>query len=127
MKLIDILQELERPSNVYADRDPSKTITIADLSPEEKAELFNKGTLLVKMPSDPNRPEVTTSQVINLPKMDQIKREVIMNKREFDVFTFSANPDIKNTAKEINKLYNQLYRAMNALDKLIELQKQGRI
>ena len=127
MKLIDILQELERPSKVYADRDPSKTITIADLSPEEKAELFNKGTLLVKMPSDPNRPEVTTSQVINLPKMDQIKREVIMNKREFDVFTFSANPDIKNTAKEINKLYNQLYRAMNALDKLIELQKQGRI
>ena len=48
-------------------------------------------------------------------------------KREFDVFTFSTNPDIASTAKEISKLYNQLFRAMNALDKLMALEKQGRI
>lgn len=123
MKLIDILNELK----VYEERDLNKQITIADLTPEEKKELFDKGTLLVRMPTDPNRPEVTASQVINLPKIDQIKKDVIQNKREFDVFTFSSNPDIKNTAKEINKLYNQLFRAMNALDKLLLLQKQGRI
>lgn len=127
MKLIDILNELEKPKKVYADRDPNKQLTIADLTPEEQQELLAKGTILVKMPTDPNRPEVTASQVINLPKIDQIKKDVIQNKREFDVFTFSANSDIQNTAKEINKLYNQLFRAMNALDKLLALQKQGRI
>jgi len=127
MKLIDILKELDKPKKIYADKDPNKQVTIADLTPEEKEELFKKGSLLVKMPSDPNRPETSISQVINLPKIDQIKREIIQNKREFDIFTFSANPDVKNTAKEINKLYNNLFRAMNALDKLIQLQKQGRI
>ena len=127
MKLIDILKELDKPSKIYADRDPNKQVTIDDLTPEEKEELFKKGSVLVKMPSDPNRPETSASQVINLPKIDQIKREVIQNKREFDVFMFSSNSDIKNTAKEINNLYNKLFRAMNALDKLLQLQKQGRI
>ena len=127
MKLIDILKELDKPSKIYADRDPSKQVTMADLTPEEYEELLKRGSILVKMPQDPNRPETISSQVINLPKIDQIKREVIQNKKEFDVFTFSANPDIKNVAKEINTLYNKLFRAMNALDKMLELQRNGRI
>ena len=127
MKLLDLIKELNKPSKIYTDRDPSKQVTMADLTPEEYEELLRKGSILVKMPPDPNRPETISSQVINLPKIDQIKREVIQNKKEFDVFTFSTNPDIKNTAKEINKLYNQLFRAMNALDKMLELQRKGRI
>jgi len=127
MKLLDILQELDRPKQIYADKDPRKQVTMADLTPEEYEELLKKGSILVKMPQDPNRPETISSQVINLPKIDQIKREVIQNKKEFDVFTFSANPDIKNVAKEINTLYNKLFRAMNALDKMLELQRKGRI
>jgi len=43
------------------------------------------------------------------------------------VFMFSTDPDIKAIAKEINKNFNQLYRAMNALDKSIDLKKRGRI
>jgi len=127
MKLLDIINELDRPSKIYMDRDPNKQVTMADLTPEEYEELLKRGSLLVKMPPDPNRPETVSSQVINLPKMDQVKREVIQNKKEFDVFTFSANPDIKNVAKEINTLYNKLFRAMNALDKMLELQRKGRI
>jgi len=127
MKLIDILKELDKPKKIYADRDPGKQITIDDLTPEEKEELFAKGTVMVKMPSDPSRPETSISQVINLPKIDKIKREVIQNKKEFDAFMFSTNDDIKNTAKEINSLYNKLFRAMNALDKLLDLQRKGRI
>ena len=125
MKLLDLIKELNKPSKIYTDRDPSKQVTMADLTPEEYEELLRKGSILVKMPPDPNRPETISSQVINLPKIDQIKREVIQNKKEFDVFTFSTNPDIKNTAKEINKLYNQLFRAMNALDKMLELQRKS--
>ena len=127
MKLIDILKELDKPSKIYADRDPNKQVTMADLTPEEYEELLKKGSILVKMPQDPNRPETTSSQVINLPKIDKIKKDVIQNKREFDIFTFSSNPEIKAVAKEINKLHNQLFRAMNALDKLLDLQKRGRI
>jgi hypothetical protein len=43
------------------------------------------------------------------------------------VFTFYPDEDIKNVAKEINNLHNKLYRAMTALNKLIELKKSGRI
>ena len=116
MKLIDILKELREETN------------IADLTPEQRKELFKKGSIMVKLPPDPNRPNVSSaSQVINLPKMDQIKREIIKNKQEFDMFTFSSDEDIKSIAKEINNLYNKLFRAMNALDKTINLKKSGRI
>ena len=117
MKLTDILEEIMG----------SPEVSISDLSPEQKRELYKMGRLLVPLPQDPNRPEMSASQVINLPKIDNIKRSIIQNKREFDVFTFSTNPDISATAKEISKLYNQLFRAMNALDKLMALEKQGRI
>jgi hypothetical protein len=127
MKLLDIIKELEKPKQIYAGRDPNKQLTIADLTPEERDELFAKGSLLVKMAADPNRPETSVSQVINLPKMDQVKKDIIQNKKEFDVFMFSPDPDIKAIAKEINKNFNQLYRAMNALDKSIDLKRRGRV
>ena len=126
MKLLDILNELEKPKKIYADKPAGKEITIADLTPEEKDELFKKGSLLIPI-KDPSRPESSASQVINLPKMDQVKREIIQNKKEFDVFTFSSDEDIKAIAKEINSLYNKLFRAMNALDKTIDLKRRGRI
>lgn len=126
MKLIDILKELNKSEKVY--QNINEEVTIADLSPEEKEELFRKGSIMVKLPPDPSRPNVSSaSQVINLPKMDQIKREIIKNKQEFDMFTFSSDEDIKSIAKEINGLYNKLFRAMNALDKTINLKKSGRI
>lgn len=126
IKLQDLISELDRPKQVYATREPGKEVTIADLNPEELDQLMRKGSIMIPI-EDPSRPDSSTSQVINLPKIDQIKKDVIQNKKEFDVFTFSSNPEIKSVAKEINKLYNGLFRAMNALDKLLELQRQGRI
>jgi hypothetical protein len=125
MKLIDIIAELDKPEKIYADRT-GKELTLADLTPEELEDLFKKGSVMVPI-SDPSRPGASASQVFYLPKMDQIKREIIQNKREFDVFNFVKDVDIKETAKEINKLYNKLYRTMDALDKLIKLKKSGRI
>jgi len=128
MKLIDILKELEKPKQIYADREPGKEITIADLTPEERDELFKKGSIMIKMAPDPKRPEVTSaSQVINLPKVDQVKKDIIKNKQEFDVFMFSPDKDIKEVAKEINALYNKLFRVTNALDKLLDLKRRGRL
>jgi hypothetical protein len=122
MKLIDILKELNE------DRQPGDEVNINNLTPKEREELFKKGSIMVKLPPDPSRPNISSaSQVINLPKMDQVKRDIIKNKQEFDVFTFSSDEDIKTIAKEINGLYNKLFRAMNALDKTINLKKSGRI
>lgn len=126
MKLIDILAELEKPKQIYADRESGKQLTIADLRPEELEDLFAKGSIMIPF-NDPSRPGASASQVIYLPKMDQVKRDVIKNKQEFDVFTFSSDEDIKALAKEINSLYNKLYRAMNALDKRLELKRRGRL
>lgn len=127
MKLIDILKELDKPEKIYQGREPGKEVTIADLTPEERDELFKRGMISIPI-KDPNRPGVTSaSQVINLPKMDQVKRDIIKNKQEFDVFTFSPDEDIKTIAKEINNLHNKLYRAMNALDKTLDLKRKGRI
>jgi hypothetical protein len=128
MKLLDIIKELEKPKQIYAPGEsPSDKLTIKDLSPKDKEKLFKQGTLMIPLPQDPDRPETVGSQVINLPKIDQVKREIIRNKREFDAFVYSTNPEIKATAKQINKLHNELFRAMDALGKLLELQKQGRI
>jgi hypothetical protein len=44
-----------------------------------------------------------------------------------NIFCFISDEDIKSIAKEINGLYNKLFRAMNALDKTINLKKSGRI
>jgi hypothetical protein len=126
MKLIDIISELDKPKQIYATREPGKELTLADLTPEELEDLFKKGSIMVPI-SDPSRPGASASQVFYLPKMDQVKRDIVQNKREFDVFTFIKDPDIKETAKEINKLYNKLYRTMDALDKLIKLKRSGRI
>ena len=127
MKLLDIIKELEKPKKIYADKPADRKITIADLSPEEKENLFKQGSLAVPIPPDPNRPETSISQVINLPRIDQVKRDIIRNKKEFDAFKFSSNEQIKDVAKKINKLHNELFTAMDALGKLLDLQRQGRI
>jgi hypothetical protein len=128
MKLLDILQELEKPKQIYAPGgSPSDELNIKNLSPKDKEKLLQQGTLMVPLPQDPTRPETIGAQVINLPKIDQVKRDIIKNKKEFDIFVYSTNPEIKATAKQINKLHNDLFKAMDALDKLLELQKQGRI
>ena len=126
MKLLDIISELEKPKQIYADREPGKEITFADLRPEELEDLFKKGSIMIPI-SDPSRPGASASQVFYLPKMDQVKKDIVRNKREFDVFNFMKDKDIKETSKEISKLYNKLYKAMDALDKLIKLKKSGRI
>jgi hypothetical protein len=127
MKLLDIIKELEKPKKIYADKPTDRKITIADLSPEEKEDLFKQGSLAIPVPSDPSRPETSISQVINLPRIDQVKRDIIKNKKEFDAFKFSSNEQIKDVAKKINKLHNELFTAMDALGKLLDLQRQGRI
>jgi hypothetical protein len=127
MKLLDIIKELNKPKKIYADRASGEEANIGNLNPDEIDKLFKQGSILVPLPSDPNRPETTKSQVVNLPKIDQIKRDVLNNKKEFDMFLYSRDEDIKDVAKKINRLHNDLFKAMTALDKMIQLKKSGRL
>ena len=127
MKLLDIIKELNKPKKIYADRASGEEANIGNLNPDEIDKLFKQGSILVPLPSDPGRPETTKSQVVNLPKIDQIKRDVLNNKKEFDMFLYSRDEDIKDVAKKINRLHNDLFKAMTALDKMIQLKKSGRL
>jgi len=127
MKLLDIINELDKPKKIYADRKSGEEANMGNLNPDELDKLFKQGSILVPLPSDPDRPETTKSQVVNLPKIDQIKRDVLSNKKEFDMFLYARDEDIKNVAKKINRLHNDLFKAMTALDKMIALKKSGRL
>lgn len=109
MKLLDILKEID----------------LNKLTPAQRQELIDQGSLMLPLPSDPNRPSTSGSEVIYLPKIDMVKQKIIQNKQEFDVYMFSTDNDIKEIAKEINRLYNKLYTAVNALDKTLKLKKRG--
>ena len=131
MKLLDLLKELDKPKNIYvpgAEEDDvvssSGKLTIADLSPKQRDELFKQGSIMVSV-KDPNRPEVTSaSQVINLPRIDQIRKDVNKSKQEFNVFMYSSDEKLKNAAKQVNKAHNDLLNAMNVLDKMLNLKRK---
>jgi hypothetical protein len=131
MKLLDLLKELDKPKNIYvpgAEEDnvvsSSGKLTIADLSPKQRDELFSKGSIMVSV-KDPSRPEVTSaSQVINLPRIDQIRKDVNKSKQEFNVFMYSSDENLKNAAKQVNKAHNDLLNAMNVLDKMLNLKRK---
>jgi hypothetical protein len=115
MKLKNILKELEKPEKIYQKPEDEDARVKADLSPEQKAKLFDQGFL------------VMGSKVINLPQIDQKQKDIIKSKREFDIFKFYPDDNIKRIANEINKTHNTLYKLMDALNKLIELKKSNRI
>ena len=57
MKLLDIIQELDRPKQIYQTKKPSRELNISALTPEEREKLLQQGTLMLPLPQDPSRPE----------------------------------------------------------------------
>lgn len=72
-------------------------------------------------------PETGTSMttVTYLPKFEEIRREILTMRKEFQPFKFSSNPDIAIIAKDINTNMTKLSQLIFALDKMIELQRKG--
>jgi len=133
MKLLDILREansfLKKPEQIYAPGQEPEEITsdISKLTPQQRKELFKRGSLLIPKPQDPSRPSTISSKVVRLPKAEEIQRKLINDKKEFEAYQYHPDEDIKKIAKEINKLYNQLYGTIKALDKTLELKKLGKL
>jgi hypothetical protein len=112
IKLIDILNELEKPSQIY--------------SPGQKPgnePLIQRGFELTSSEVDPETGTVT-STVKYLPKFEQIRREVLKMRKEFQPFKYSSNPDIAKVAKDINTNMTKLSQMIFALDKMVELQRK---
>jgi len=112
IKLIDILNELEKPSQIY--------------SPGQKPDdepLIQRGFELASSEVDPETGTVT-STVKYLPKFEQIRRDVLKMRKEFQPFRYSSNPDIAKVAKDINTNMTKLSQMIFALDKMVELQRK---
>jgi len=113
IKLADILAELEKPSQIYAP----------GAQPEKGDDITQKGFTLGKPEIDPETGTVT-STVTYLPKFEQIRRDVLKMRKEFQPFKFSSNEDIAKLAKDINTNMTKLSQMIFALDKMVELQKK---
>ena len=115
MKLLDIIKELEKPSNIYAD-EPGN---------DSGDDFLKKGFKLSEPTIDPETGTVS-SEVTYLPAFEKIRRDLIQMRKEFQPFKFSSDPDIAKLAKEVNTNLTKLSQMVFALDKIIELRKKSK-
>jgi hypothetical protein len=107
IKLTDLLEA------VYTDKPDA---------PDE--DLMQQGFKLSEPTIDPVTGASSTT-VTYLPKFEQIRRDVIQMRKEFQPFKFSQNSDIAGLSKDINTNLTKLSQMIFALDKMIELQRKG--
>ena len=87
------------------------------------ANLMQQGFKLSKPEVDPETGTSSTT-VTYLPKFEEIRRQILTMRKEFQPFKFSANEDIAKVSKEINTNMTKLSQLIFALDKMIELQRK---
>jgi hypothetical protein len=100
-------------------------IKLTDLLNEVDDDLLDKGFKLGKATVDPETGS-STSDVEYLPQFEQIRRQALSMRKEFQPFKFSANEDIAKVAKDINTNLTKVSQLIFALDKMIELQKKNK-
>jgi hypothetical protein len=106
IKLTDLLE------SVYTDKPEGPDMN-----------LMQQGFKLGKPEIDPET-GTTTTTVTYLPKFEEIRRQILTMRKEFQPFKFSSNPDIAGVAKDINTNMTKLSQLIFALDKMIELQRK---
>ena len=88
-------------------------------------ELMQKGFKLGKSTTNPDTGTVS-SDVTYLPAFEQIRRQALSMRKEFQPFKFSSNEDIAKVAKDINTNLTKVSQLIFALDKMIELQRKNK-
>jgi hypothetical protein len=91
----------------------------------DDAELLKKGFKLSKPTIDPET-GASVTDVEYLPAFEQIRRQVLTMRKEFQPFKFSANEDIAKVSKEINTNLTKVSQLIFALEKMIELQNKNK-
>ena len=85
--------------------------------------LMKKGFKLSKPTVDPETGAVSTD-VEYLPEFEQIRRQILTMRKQFQPFKFSADDNVAKVAKEINTNMTKLSQLIFAMDKMIELQSK---
>ena len=92
---------------------------------EGDEDLLKKGVKLSKPTTDPETGAVS-SDVTYLPEFENVRRQVLKMRKDFQPFKFSANEDIAKLAKEINTNLTKVGNLVFALDKRIELERKNK-
>ena len=114
IKLINLL-ELEKPKNIYAPGEEPGN------APEK--DLMQKGFKLGKATIDPET-GASVTDVEYLPEFENIRRQVLTMRKQFQPFKFAADENVAKVAKEINTNLTKVSQLIFALDKMIELQNK---
>ena len=85
--------------------------------------LMKQGFKLGKATIDPET-GASVTDVTYLPAFEQIRRQALTMRKEFQPFKFSANEDIAKVAKDINTNLTKVSQLIFALEKMIELQNK---
>jgi hypothetical protein len=85
--------------------------------------LMKQGFKLGKATVDPET-GASVTDVTYLPAFEQIRRQTLSMRKEFQPFKFSANEDIAKVAKDINTNLTKVSQLIFALEKMIELQNK---
>jgi hypothetical protein len=85
--------------------------------------LMKQGFKLGKATVDPET-GASVTDVTYLPAFEQIRRQALTMRKEFQPFKFSSNEDIAKVSKEINTNLTKVSQLIFALEKMIELQNK---
>jgi hypothetical protein len=85
--------------------------------------LMKQGFKLGKATVDPET-GASVTDVTYLPAFEQIRRQALSMRKEFQPFKFSANEDIAKVAKDINTNLTKVSQMIFVLEKMIELQNK---
>jgi hypothetical protein len=88
-------------------------------------ELMQKGFKLGKAEIDPETGASTTS-VEYLPEFENVRRQILKMRKEFQPFKYAADENVAKVAKEINSNMTKLSNLIFALDKMVELQRKNK-
>ncbi len=66
------------------------------------------------------------SDVTYLPEFENVRRQILKMRKEFQPFNYSSNADIVKISKEITRHMTQVSQLIFALDKTIELERKSK-
>lgn len=109
IKLIDLLNELSKPENIYngGNTDP-------------KDDYLQQGFRTKQTDVNPETGTIS-SKVEYLPSFEQVRRDLMKYRKEFQPFKYHSSSTISKNAKDLNTLLTKAANLVFVLDKMIEL------
>ena len=112
IKLTDLINELDKPENVYRPGERPDTDSFLQQGFRTKKSSVNPETGTV------------TSDVEYLPAFEQVRRDLLKYRTEFQPFKYHPNESIAKSAKDLNTLLTKAANLVFALDKMVELTRK---